>query len=381
MSKSIVRRTSFQTTPKKTKAEPVEVFRSGSLNNVNNVGTAKTPETSTQEFAGLPSVKIKETKEDKGFLEKLKKEGKSVADAVREVKNTLPPDASMKDILQSNKLSEVGVALKRLQGSFPGGSLGELNGEDLNFLLGKTNSLTKKLLSRDKSLKLEDLKNASGTDLAVGTAVGLFYVRQALGKNNDSGVWKVIGNTKIPSMLRDTALNEIVDLASESGRGDVVKALIGITQEQSTPQRQKTIKTLLRNFKFSDRPVVTELSKSSLNLIVSAGEFFGLNKSNANALGEIIESKVYKEEWVEKPEQAKRLIDSLYEIDPRWNNAVINGQVFSVLDNYQWASPDAAIALLGDKRTRAAYLIYKDRRPAKQSWKYIARKWNRNIYL
>ena len=329
---------------------------------------------------GIPPNKLFETSVDTDFRREIERGGRSLLETVRDIRTDLPKNASLGDILESNKLSEVGVAIRRLSGSLPGGDFGNLNGEDLGFLIKQTNSLTSRILSGDSNLSIDDLKDANGVDYVVAAAVGIMTVRKAMGKEN-RGILGILETTALPAMLRDGALDSLLDIAAEFGLEDVVSSLFEMIGERAKKKKEPTIRRLLANFRYSNKPVVTELSSTNRSLLVSVSEMFGLSSANSNVLAEVVEASVYDEEYLTKEQQSINLVDTLYKVDSAWNTAKRNGEVIPKLDNYRFANASAEQALILDPRTRIDMLIVNDRQLRPQTWQRVAGRWYPDIYL
>ena len=332
---------------------------------------------------GIPPKKVHETEHDPVLQQTAKKEGKSLVEATRDIVNDLPREAKLGDILKNNKISEVGIAIRRITGSLPGGDIGSLSDLDLNYLIRQTNGLTEKILNKDGNLTLDDLKDANGFDMVVGGAVALLVIRQAMGKGSvrENELFESIAGTNFPTFLKNAGIDAIIDIAGEFGLADVAAALFEIADERAKPKIKGTIQSLLSNFRFTDKPIITEVSKGERSLIASAAEFFGANETESNLISEIVEIARYDEEYVSKPDQAKKFIDNLYRIDKNWNLAKRNGAVVKNLDNYKYANRWAIEALLTDERTRADILIHRDRRLKNRTWGEIATDWYPAIYV
>lgn len=330
--------------------------------------------------AGLPPAGLGQTAVSGEFANKARDLGKSPIDLIKEIKRDLPSGASMSDVLKSNKLSDLATATGNLKKGAPGGILAGLNGDDVGFLLSSSSVLTASVLSKNKNLSLSDLQDANGADYAVLGAVALLGIRGAMGKRDSGGLMGIIADAKLPAMFRDAGLDIILDMAAEYGLGDVALSLMGVIGDRSKPKRKTTIRKLLAGFRYSDKPVVTEVSKNERSLITSVAGYFGVDETQSNVLAELIEIGVYDATYLNKREQSKKFVDALYNIDSRWNTAIRNGETISLLDNYRYASKDAIEALVLDERTIHGILLQKDRSISPSTWAKTARIWYPYIY-
>ena len=339
--------------------------------------------------AGIPANKVKASSVDSEFKNKMEREGKTVLEGLREVKDDLPGDAKLSDVMKSNSLSDVGVSLRRVTGSLPGGDVGQLEGADLDFLVSKTGDLTKKL-GQGGDFELGDLVNGNGVDITVAAAVGLLNVKKLMDKN-PKGLLGVIADTQIAEDLRDFVLDEVVELAAEYGLGGVAEALIDIIGERFESKRRPTVIQLISGFRFSQEPVVTEVEKPERDLIEAAAGFFGLDEGEANVVAEVVEIAVYDEEYPNKKQQAKAFVDSLYSIDSKWDKVYRKGSdvpasphddgMVNSLNLFDFASKDAREAFLLDERTQRNAVIQFDRKVTVEQWETVALRWYPYAYI
>jgi len=331
---------------------------------------------------GLPPGKISETLLDGDLTAALQRDNLTLADAIRNVKNDLPPNASLDDVLKSNSLSDVIATTKRLTETMDPSLIGSLAGDDVDFLIKETGKLTNSVIIRDGKLTLDNLKDASGFDYAVTAAVGVYVVKKAMTSEGREDLLGMIAGTKLPSLLQNAAMDSIMDLAAEYGLEDVVSSLIDVIGDRMTNEkRTQTAKELLKGFKYSDKPVITSLSTSEKSLITDTAEFFGASSAFANLIGETAEGLTEEKSYPTKAQQGAALIDALNKVDPNWNKAIRNGTTISKMDNYRYASRDAQTALAYDPRTKVSFVTWKTRKYRPTDWKRLARKQYRRIYL
>ena len=138
-------------------------------------------------------------------------------------------------------------------------------------------------MSSGSGLTLKDLQNAQGaSDYAVIAAVGVLEVRRAMQPPNKGGIMGIIRRTSIPTILRDAAVESIMEQAAEYGLAGVAGAAIDLLEAKLTKQKRKwTIQQLLRSFKFQTKPVFTTISKEEKKLIEAGSEYFGSGKKLA----------------------------------------------------------------------------------------------------
>lgn len=304
------------------------------------------------------------------------------AAALKEANSVLPAKVKLKDILSGDmSIADAVATTKRIKGTAPSNVYSGLSGEDLGFLINQSDKLTTTALLKDKKLTSEDLKNANGVDYVVLAALGVFTIRQAMQKRNDTLLMSIIGGTKLPSLFKDAVLESILDMAAEYGLEGVVSSLFEIIGENlPKAKRSQTVRSLLSGFRFSTKPVVTELSAGERSLIVSATDFFNVGGTTADVIEEIIGVAVYEEEYPSKKEQASRLITTLGKIDGRWDTGLRSGETESRLDNFRYASSDARKALLMDERTIIPMSVYLSQRVYPISWRPIARQKYPRLY-
>lgn len=376
--KTTLKPTTFSTSPNESLAV-VDVYNSSALTGIN----VDVPDIGTGDdllSVGLPPAALSVTNVGSEFEKKAKSLGKTSADIVKDIIKNVPGKASLTDILKSNKLSDLIQSLPSLNKSAPANLLAGLTGDDIGFILASSSSLTASVMSKNANLTLADLQNADGKDYAILGAVGLLAVRSAMGKRDNGGILGIIKDTKLPAMFRDAGLDVLVDVAASYGLGDVVTSILDIVGDRAKPKRKLFVKKVLIGFKFSDKPVITEVSKNERNLITSVAEYFGANDVQSNVLAELIEVGKYDETFYNKKEQSKRLVDSLYKIDRNWNTSRRNGETIRLLDNYRHASPDAREALLLDDRTMHDMVIQHDLSIVPRNWEPTARIWYPHIY-
>lgn len=377
--KTTLKATTFNTGPNDSLVV-ADVYDSGSLLGINtDIGVFGDSGGSLLDI-GLPPAGLAQTSIGSDFAKRAKSLGKSYVDVIKDIQRDLPSQASLSDILKNNKLSDLVISLSNLKKSTPGGLLAKLTGDDIGFLLASASTLTASVLSKNKNLTLADLQDATGADYAVMGAVALLGIRSAMGKRDSSGIMGIIEDMKLPAMFRDAGLDIILDLAAEHGLGDVAVALMNVIGDRAKPKRKTTIRKLLSGFSYSDKPVVTEVSKNERSLITSVAGYFGVDETQSNVLAELIEVGVYDSRYLNKMEQSKKFVDSLYDVDSRWNTAIRAGEVVSLLDNYRYANKDAIQALVLDPRTTHGMLLQKDRKITPSTWARTARTWYPYIY-
>lgn len=331
---------------------------------------------------GLPAGKISETLSDPNIATIQRKEGKGLADIVKDTTKKLPPNASLGDVLLSNSLSDIYVNADRIGSSVSPAALSNMDSADFSFLLGETGKMTDSVLAKDGSLSLEDLvDNGTGVDYAVTAAVGVFAINQAMGRKSP-GIIGLIGKTALPDIFKDAAMESILDLAADYGLEGVVSSLFDIIEEKLSPAKKKeTVERLLRKFRWATEPVITELSTAERSLIESGADFLGLDKTTTNVVAEVIEGAVYEESYPNKGEQAKTLVNTLNKIDKNWYKAKRNGETIYLLDKFRFASRDAREALAIDDRTREPYAVQLAHNARPHSWRRGIRKYYPHIYV
>lgn len=301
--------------------------------------------------------------------------------ALKEAKSTLPPKVNLKDVLTGkNKLSDVIIGARRVKDTLPARDFNAFTGDDLNFLINETSNMTKSVLAKDGLLTMADLKSANGADYAVLAAAGVFSIRKAMGKQDTSGLMGLIGKTKLPALFKESAMASILDIAAEYGLEKVVSSLFDIIGERLPKEKKKqTVQQLLRGFRFSNKPVVTQLSSGEKSLIASASDFFNVGKDTAKVFEAIIGREVNSVNFPTKEEQAVQLINTLYKIDKNWNTTTRNGVTVHSLDNYRFASSDAIKALKMDERTVVGISIQAGHGVKPESWKAISKRNYRHL--
>lgn len=303
--------------------------------------------------------------------------------ALKEAKGALPPKVNLKDVLTGkNKLSDVIVGARRVKDTLPARDFNAFTGDDLNFLINETSNMTKSVLAKDGLLTLADLKSANGADYAVLAAAGVFSIRKAMGKQDTSGLMGLIGKTKLPALFKESAMASILGIAAEYGLEKVVSSLFDIIGERLPKEKKKqTVQQLLRGFRFSNKPVVTQLSSGEKSLIASASDFFNVGKDTAKVFEAIIGREVNSVNFPTKEEQAVQLINTLYKIDKNWNTTTRNGVTVHSLDNYRFASSDAIKALKMDERTVVGISIQAGHGVKPESWKAVSKRNYRHLYV
>lgn len=303
--------------------------------------------------------------------------------ALKEAKGALPPKVNLKDVLTGkNKLSDVIVGARRIKDTLPARDFNAFTGDDLNFLINETSNMTKSVLAKDGLLTLADLKSANGADYAVLAAAGVFSIRKAMGKQDTSGLMGLIGKTKLPALFKESAMASILGIAAEYGLEKVVSSLFDIIGERLPKEKKKqTVQQLLRGFRFSNKPVVTQLSSGEKSLIASASDFFNVGKDTAKVFEAIIGREVNSVNFPTKEEQAVQLINTLYKIDKNWNTTTRNGVAVHSLDNYRFASSDAIKALKMDERTIVGISIQAGHGVKPESWKAVSKRNYRHLYV
>ena len=303
--------------------------------------------------------------------------------ALKEAKGALPPKVNLKDVLTGkNKLSDVIVGARRVKDTLPARDFNAFTGDDLNFLINETSNMTKSVLAKDGLLTVADLKSANGADYAVLAAAGVFSIRKAMGKQDTSGLMGLIGKTKLPALFKESAMASILGIAAEYGLEKVVSSLFDIIGERLPKEKKKqTVQQLLRGFRFSNKPVVTQLSSGEKSLIASASDFFNVGKDTAKVFEAIIGREVNSVNYPTKEEQAVQLVNTLYKIDKNWNTTTRNGVTVHSLDNYRFASSDAIKALKMDERTVVGISIQAGHGVKPESWKAISKRNYRHLYV
>lgn len=349
-----------------------DVYDGKTINDENNKSSGSTGSKSTSlTDAGLTPTQAKEY------------EGSYSANDVKEIKKDLPAGVPVKDVIKKDSSKEeLKSTIKRIRASIPPSKFQDLTSADLTFLISKTGEITSSAILKNPDLSLDDLKNANGIDYAVLTAGAVLSIRTLMGKSNTGGILGIIAGTKVPDIFKELALGSILDIAAEYGLEGVVGALITIIGENLPSQdRTQTVITILRSFRFSKKPVITELSAGETKLISEISDFFDLGSDVTEITTELISNAVYDEEYPSNAEQAKKMIDTLFKLDSKWMKAKREGTDRPSLRYFYHASRDAEKALLLDDRTyHAAAVFLGQKRVRPTSWRIVANQKYPNIY-
>lgn len=315
------------------------------------------------------------------YVSELAASGETLASKAKETSSFMPRGMTMAKLSKDLHFKQIASVLPRVYSSIKSGDLNSLTAEGLSTIIGDTDSLTARVLAGDSSLSLNDLKDANGTDYAVLGAVAIYGIASVMGKNDGSDIFDILEKTGIPIMFRESALGMLIDKAAEYGLGDVVSGLFDVLNERYFAKPKENIRSLLKGFRFKNKVIVSQVTKSEKGLVTSIGEALGLSEDNSSLITDIIIDELAPDKVLDKRDQAKRLIDNLYKIDKHWLDGNRGPDASYKLDILEAASKDAIVALTMDERTLIPASVKLTFKLKKSPWRSIMRVWHKDVYI